>query len=252
MPNYCNNTLKVMGDASEMKRFKEIGIVIDEDTKEPVWYMGNYFPTPEPLTRTISPAQSAEGREFTNEWEISSAKKRIENGEVGVVVPVGIPCANNSADARAKLVEEFGFDSWYEWCVANWGTKWNCNTNEDTVLEFSFDSAWSPPIKWLAKVVTDFPTLKFKMHYIEPGCDFCGMVYSAEIKEGEFPYLESEEGEILHTDEEGNPCHYDDEKEGWVNTATGELYLNEDGEIDEDMYPDECSSVANQTVWFEE
>lgn len=248
-----------MGDASEMKRFKEIGIVIDEDTKVPVWYMGNYFPTPEPLTRTISPAESAEGREFTNEWEISSAKKRIENGEVGVVVPVGIPCVNNSADARAKLVAEFGFDNWYEWCVANWGTKWNCNTsntgidtNEDTVLEFSFDSAWSPPIKWLAKVVTDFPTLKFKMHYIEPGDDFCGMVYSAEIEEGEFPYLESEEGEILYRDDVGEACHYNSEKECYVLTATGEPYHNEDGEIDYDFYPEEYSSCESNIVWFEE
>lgn len=41
-------------------------------------------------------------------------------------------------------------DSWYEWNVANWGTKWDASmqhwerTNETTV-QLHYDTAWSPP-----------------------------------------------------------------------------------------------------------
>jgi hypothetical protein len=258
MPNWCYNALKVMGEASEMKRFKEIGIEVVDG--EPVWSMGKYFPTPEPLTRTISPSSSAKGKEFTNEWEIESAKKRVANGEVGVEIPVSIPCANNSPEACAKLIAEFGFDEWYGWNVANWGTKWDCNTrhtgietNEDTVLQVSFDSAWSPPIKWLDKVQKDFPTLNFKLTFSEEGCGFCGMVYTGEVEEeGEIRQLEEEEGEYLYSDEDGNACHYDAEKEGWVNSETGELYLNDEGEKDDDFYPESKNSIEDYIVWFEE
>jgi len=259
MPNWCQNSLKVMGDASEMKRFKEIGIKPDTETNEPVWVMSRYFPTPEPLLRTISPSSSALGKLFTNEWEILNAQKQLAEGKTDVVVPEGIPCANNSPEACAKLKSEYGTDEWYSWNNSNWGTKWDCHTrdtgidtNEDTVLQFSFDSAWSPPTFWLQKVQQDFPTLKFKLTYSESGVGFAGMLYTGEFEEGEEPFMEEEEGEILYRDEDGEACHYNSEKECYVLTATGEPYHDEDGEIDYDFYPEEYSSCESNIVWFEE
>lgn len=40
---------------------------------------------------------------------------------------------------------------WYEWCVQNWGTKWDacqCVTSEmdGETLQLQFETAWSPPI----------------------------------------------------------------------------------------------------------
>lgn len=41
--------------------------------------------------------------------------------------------------------------NWYDWCVSNWGTKWDItdpcvvhDTEEDSIT-ISFDSAWAPP-----------------------------------------------------------------------------------------------------------
>jgi hypothetical protein len=53
-----------------------------------------------------------------------------------------------SAAIRAK--EETGHASWYSWSVANWGTKWNSYSfrliaEDDDHLDFSIDTAWSPP-----------------------------------------------------------------------------------------------------------
>mgnify|MGYP000598413963 CR=1 FL=1 len=42
---------------------------------ELIWRMSRYFSTPEPLTRTISPARDCE---WVNEWEVNHTKKQIE------------------------------------------------------------------------------------------------------------------------------------------------------------------------------
>lgn len=55
-------------------------------------------------------------------------------------------------------LKEHGFTSWYEWSIANWGTKWNAYEIQrisDTVLRFQ--TAWSAPLRWLEKLVEKFP-----------------------------------------------------------------------------------------------
>jgi len=53
-------------------------------------------------------------------------------------------------DAVDENLGEFGYKTWYEWCLANWGTQWDiCNSvlviNTATDLLLEFDTAWSPP-----------------------------------------------------------------------------------------------------------
>ncbi|MAH51402.1 hypothetical protein CMI37_36640 [Candidatus Pacearchaeota archaeon] len=66
----------------------------------------------------------------------------------------------------------------YHWHIENWGTKWDVDfedaTIEDDYAEFSFDSAWGPPVVWLEKVAKKYPKLKFSLKYEEPGMDFIG------------------------------------------------------------------------------
>jgi Api92-like protein with ferredoxin domain len=68
---------------------------------------------------------------------------------------------------------------WYDWCIAHWGTKWDIEATLEELasdyLEYQFVSAWSPPIEWLKKVSQDFPTLRFKLKYDEPGNGFFGI-----------------------------------------------------------------------------
>lgn len=70
-------------------------------------------------------------------------------------------------------------ENWYEWSCDNWGTKWDVaeflymDIDEDTIT-LQFETAWSPPIKWLKSVGKLYPTLKFEMNFEEPGCDFIG------------------------------------------------------------------------------
>ena len=79
-------------------------------------------------------------------------------------------------------------DGWYDWCINNWGTKWDIGADEGTEKEewhglkatvvgneasCSFDSAWSPPVGLYEKL----DELGYKVHasYFEPGMAFCGI-----------------------------------------------------------------------------
>lgn len=73
-------------------------------------------------------------------------------------------------------LEKYGYETWYGFCVAKWGTKWTGvgNFNHDDTC-FSFDTAWSPPlpvIEELAKKLPDDEMLI--LNYIEEGEDYCG------------------------------------------------------------------------------
>jgi hypothetical protein len=74
-------------------------------------------------------------------------------------------------------------EEWWDWRVQNWGTKWDIeavlDSADESYLEYSFDSAWSPPIQWLQKIVKDFPKLLFTLKYEEEGMGFMGKAVGA-------------------------------------------------------------------------
>jgi len=66
----------------------------------------------------------------------------------------------------------------YDWCVENWDTKWDIGDadifDRDTnFIEFSFSSAWSPPINIFFKMKDQGYYVKAR--YAEPGMDYAGI-----------------------------------------------------------------------------
>ena len=62
-----------------------------------------------------------------------------------------------SRNVRDKWIKNFGFDNWYDWSNANWGTKWNSydvdvDANFDDELTVQFFTAWSCPFPIFAKM----------------------------------------------------------------------------------------------------
>ena len=75
-------------------------------------------------------------------------------------------------------------NSWYNWNVRNWGTKWDVAVTEDNkypdtyiegptengenlVVYYNFHTAWSPPFPAMAKLSAQYPSLLFTLSYEE-------------------------------------------------------------------------------------
>jgi len=80
----------------------------------------------------------------------------------------------------ARNIATHGYANWYDYCVNEWGTKWDVGGEGDqasqdspTDLCMNFDSAWAPPIAAMEK----FQDLGFKVKlvYWESGMCFAGI-----------------------------------------------------------------------------
>jgi hypothetical protein len=75
---------------------------------------------------------------------------------------------------------ENGMPDWYEWRVANWGTKWDTEALDISYgpdsLSISFDTAWGPPEAWAKAASRLYPDLRLVLTYSEPGMDFSGRI----------------------------------------------------------------------------
>lgn len=86
---------------------------------------------------------------------------------------------NREENSAAKLKKKYGYSDWYDYCVNEWGTKWDVGddngiqTYDDHELIVYFDSAWSPPLSAYEKL----EGLGFTVYatYYEPGCAFAGI-----------------------------------------------------------------------------
>jgi hypothetical protein len=104
-------------------------------------------------------------------------------------------------------------DGWYDWAVANWGTKWDVNMeglqlidNEDgtaSILGYA-DSAWSPPLEAFQTYALANSDVYLELKYFEPGMSFVGVWNS----EGSDAYWE-DLGSLLETTEEEDAVLFD-------------------------------------------
>lgn len=61
----------------------------------------------------------------------------------------------------------YGAPTWYEWCVAHWGTKWGAYSCCDTEDGFSFQTAWSAPLPVIQRLSELFPELELTLKYAD-------------------------------------------------------------------------------------
>ena len=98
--------------------------------------------------------------------------------------------------------EKYGYETWYDWCINNWGTKWNagdCSISDNTVI---FETAWSAPDNIYRKLS-------------ESGCDF-----SAEYADENIGFntgiYESDDGTLTYTEfDAGSKESYEHAAELW-------------------------------------
>jgi hypothetical protein len=144
MPNWCNNTLEISHeDPAMMERVRKAftdGRLLDE-----------FIPVPKSL--------------------------HIVSGRVGDDTdPKQIEL---EAQEKANL-EAHGYATWYDYCVNEWGTKWDIGGDgmepHDDGLNrttLAFDSAWAPPCAAMDKLMD--LGFSVRLYYYEPGMCFAGI-----------------------------------------------------------------------------
>ena len=141
MPNWCNNNLTLTHeDPAMILRAKE---ALDRGE-----FLAEFIPVPKDL--------------------------QITSGYLG-----SGPEQEELERKTAENVEKYGYGNWYDFCVGEWGTKWDVGGDGQTdihpdgkMLHTSFDSAWSPPVNAYVKL----EELGFEVNamYYEGGMAYAG------------------------------------------------------------------------------
>jgi hypothetical protein len=143
MPNWCNNVVELAHeDPAMLERAK--------DALNRGEFLNEFIPVPESL--------------------------KIVAGRVG----------DDADEAQKKLEEDtarniatHGYGNWYDFCVGEWGTKWDVGGDgmtceiENGRISTSFDSAWAPPCNAYEKLVD--LGFSVRAYYYEGGMCFAGI-----------------------------------------------------------------------------
>ena len=137
MPNWCNNTVEIYHEDPVMLERVRKGFNAGA-------LLNEFIPVPEEL--------------------------QITAGRLGDPVENAKIIAAEESN-RAK----HGYSNWYDFCVNEWGTKWDIGGDGaealdiDGGLSFSFDSAWSPPLAAYEKLMD----LGFRIRAMYHECGMC-------------------------------------------------------------------------------
>ena len=141
MPNWCNNSVEIYhADPAMIERVRK-GF-------NDGGLLSELLPCPQELTETVSGSMGEDKR------------------------------AEHEAQQAAN-VEKYGYANWYDFCVNEWGTKWDVGADGNPAqdipggLMLGFESAWSPPIGAYEKLTE--MGFRIRAMYYEPGMAFAGV-----------------------------------------------------------------------------
>ena len=68
---------------------------------------------------------------------------------------------------KERFRELYGAGDWYDWCVQNWGCKWNAQTDYCNSDEVGFQTPWEEPYNWIHHLSLKFPNHKIWVEWEE-------------------------------------------------------------------------------------
>jgi hypothetical protein len=122
----------------------------------------------------------------TNEVEIIGQEAVIkEVAEIVKANPQGIFQMNDFVPMPEELrntTSPQDKPNWYDWAIANWGTKWDLGEEavvipEDRRIGLGFNTAWSPNCDFWTAFSEKYPSLRISHRYYEEGMGFIGETF---------------------------------------------------------------------------
>lgn len=213
MPNWCDTTIHISlrkfksekNKAKALKQFNEFVKKFEEANKdkkdEGQEFLRVFYPIPESLNITsgsttdygIAILLSQKYGEHSKideimeyEWVRKNEAIKTRKDLIAHLTKGEHPSANlKEAQMAIENIEKYGCKDWYDWCVTNWGTKWDldiCDVDVDSEhMVITSLTAWSPCLEGVTKISEEYTHLHFRVDYSEPGVGFQGF---AEIKKG--------------------------------------------------------------------
>jgi hypothetical protein len=167
MPNHVQNRLEIIGDELMVKNV--MNFIAGKKTRID---FDKIIPMPKGLEAEINSAvESAAKHSLKIGFSSEPLLAALERHNADKINPLSfndkdwadyIQCLNN--------VRNTGFVYWYDWAVANWGTKWNAYSSpdeRDTENTIFFETAWSSSSMVITKLSALFPDLKFYLSYAD-------------------------------------------------------------------------------------
>lgn len=159
-----------------------------------------------------------------NSVEMSGPNQEIENLWSQMTSGSDIPQPMNCL----PIPEHFERDGWYEWAIANWGTKWDMDVssyhNDKGYIALTGYTAWSPCLALWEHLSRLYPSVTITTTFYEEGMDFVG---ASRHHAGESVV---EEGSLQAGFTYGDNQDWDDESyvEAWYDhvTARRDHYYN--------------------------
>lgn len=85
------------------------------------------------------------------------------------------PAIQEESETLAKQYhankKKHGYCTWYDWCIKNWGTKWNAIIDDEDLERnksgdiIFFATAWSLPIPIINTLACRFTKVQFSLEY---------------------------------------------------------------------------------------
>jgi hypothetical protein len=195
MPNHVTTRCVVTGPAASIAAFREKMIRPSEEDGKLFFDFEQILPMPKCLRDTVAGWNASVGIEILTGsppkgmFAGTSAFQQAWVKELGLTTyeelitwaererPEIIDQGRKCLAARA----ETGFDNWYDWSVATWGTKWNAYSFESDIpdgdddrFEFRFETAWSFPTPVFEALSKAHPDLVFECFCFDDGWNFAG------------------------------------------------------------------------------
>jgi hypothetical protein len=158
MPNHVTTYITFDGKREDIDELLQ---AVRSD-KQP-FDLDKFIPMPDELRDKQSPTRVVSQQEY-DECKLDTSK------------PI-------TAEMQLDYMKRFNHDNWYDWSIANWGTKWNVYDIEEIDDGFRFLSAWDHPHTAIDRLSIAFPDVEIFVRYADE--DFGSNVGEYKIKSGD-------------------------------------------------------------------
>lgn len=190
MPNDVTTICTITGPEPDVAAFVERHIIPDKDG-ETYFAFDTIIPKPPILNATESGSEATIGMmalvgdivhtDFTHyKWIPESVLEEApfyHARRVREWLEKEHPTALAKGRKCLQAIIETGYPTWYEWSIANWGTKWGAYNYEerertDGRLTFKFETAWNFPEPVFSRLAKQYPALTLAIISYDEGGNF--------------------------------------------------------------------------------